>query len=83
MKHVRICAVALVALTVTTPAAAQWSGFGSTAAPASEQTLGETAERKPAGSTAIPEPANIVLFATGVIGLLLGRRGSRSRHDGD
>ncbi|MDB5690348.1 MAG: hypothetical protein JWL91_2224 [Sphingomonas bacterium] len=85
MVDLRTCtAAALLALAIAAPAAAQWSTLG-TAAPAAavQPAAAEAKHSKPVPSTAIPEPANIALFAAGVIGLLLGRRGSRSRHDGD
>jgi len=81
MVDLRTCiAAALIALASAAPAAAQWSSVetaasGDGAAPA--------ARHKPTPSTAIPEPASIALFAAGVAGLLVGRRGSRSRHDGE
>ncbi len=31
------------------------------------------------GDTPVPEPSNIVLFAIGVLGLILGRRNGRRR----
>lgn len=31
------------------------------------------------GSVPVPEPADFALFAAGVIGLMIGRRGSRGR----
>jgi hypothetical protein len=85
MVDFRTClAAALLALTAAAPAAAGWSVPG-VSAPAGTvpSAAAVTAPKQPLSSRAIPEPANIVLFAAGVIGLLLGRRGSRSRHDGD
>ncbi|WP_295526964.1 PEP-CTERM sorting domain-containing protein [Novosphingobium sp. Chol11] len=32
-----------------------------------------------AGDTSVPEPNNIILFAIGVLGLILGRRNGRRR----
>jgi hypothetical protein len=31
----------------------------------------------------LPEPSNLVLFAAGIAGLIIGRRGSRSRRRDD
>jgi len=66
---------AMLAFAATAPVSASWSlsGPAAVAAPAG------TAKKPPAQSIAIPEPADFALFAAGVIGLLLGRRGSRSR----
>lgn len=72
MFDFRTCtAAALLTLAMAVPASA------------AEPAASGAARGKPTTSIAIPEPANIALFAAGVIGLLLGRRGSRSRHDGE
>ena len=38
-------------------------------------------DAKPA--SAVPEPTDLALFAVGVVGLIIGRRGSRSNRRGD
>ena len=37
----------------------------------------------PLASAAVPEPSDFALFLIGVAGLLIGRRGSRRRHQDD
>ncbi len=77
---------AVLSLCLAAPATAGWwpsqSGAatenGATASPA---TAAAPRKARPATGTAVPEPADFALFAAGVIGLLLGRRGSRSRRD--
>ncbi len=32
-------------------------------------------------SSAVPEPSSLVLFALGAVGVIVGRRGGRSRRD--
>lgn len=58
---------------IAAPASASWWSGGAVTPPA----------KPPVTSTKVPEPADIVLFAAGVAGLLLGRRGSRSRRNKD
>lgn len=35
------------------------------------------------GGTPVPEPSNLALFALGVIGVIVGRRGARGRRPRD
>ena len=71
---------ALLALAAAAPVSAEWWKVG--ALSGGETNLAaasSTAKKPPVQSIPIPEPADFALFAAGVAGLLLGRRGSRSR----
>jgi hypothetical protein len=70
-----LTASALLALATAQPAAANTMvSTGTTVAKAAPAPA-----KPPVRGTKVPEPADFALFAAGVIGLLLGRRGSRSR----
>jgi hypothetical protein len=80
MTSIRCCSLALaLSLGLAAPAAAGWWPSGEAGAAATKPAP-VSAPVKRTG-TAVPEPADFALFAAGVIGLLLGRRGSRSRRD--
>ena len=72
---------AILALAAATPAAAEWWKVRALAGAGSQAAVKAAPARSPVASTPIPEPADFALFAAGVVGLLLGRRGSRSRRD--
>jgi hypothetical protein len=81
MVNLRMVSLAaMLAFAAATPVSAEWWKVGASGGGgAAVATTGSTARKPPVQSTAIPEPADFALFAAGVIGLLLGRRGSRSR----
>jgi hypothetical protein len=89
MASIRLPSIAVaLAIGIAAPATAGWWPIGTAASTTTSATTppattsATAAPRRPATtSTAVPEPADFILFAAGVVGLLLGRRGSRSRHD--
>ncbi|MDB5661688.1 MAG: hypothetical protein JWN59_26 [Sphingomonas bacterium] len=76
MSSLRTLSFAL-ALSLAGPALAGESS----AQPVSAQAGSSAATAPHKRSTSIPEPADVALFAAGVLGLVLGRRGSRSHRD--
>lgn len=70
MSKIGIAAIAGALLLAAAPANATWRDGSS-----------EAEGGASSGSTQVPEPADFVLFAIGVIGLLIGRRGSRARRN--
>ena len=84
MPSIRIRSLALaLAIGLAAPASAGWWPSGTSGADGGNAAAAQAhpARRPATTSTAVPEPADFALFAAGVIGLLLGRRGSRSRRD--
>jgi hypothetical protein len=74
-----LLAPALLALAAAQPVAAAnvTAASGTSVARSAPATA-----KPPVRGTKVPEPADFALFAAGVIGLLLGRRVSRSRRGG-
>ncbi len=72
MQNLIKVAIAASALVVAAPAFAQ-------SAPANLQP--EAAS--PVAPVSVPEPSDMALFALGVVGLIIGRRSSRSRRRDD
>ena len=83
MMSIRLCSVAAaLSLSLAAPAYADWWPSQAGASTTANGAAAAPAPVKPKTTgTAVPEPADFALFAAGVIGLLLGRRGSRSRRD--
>jgi len=74
-----VFSAALLALAAAVPVSAEWWKVGALGGSTTVAAADSTAMKAPVKSAAVPEPADFALFAAGVAGLLLGRRGSRSR----
>ena len=84
----KLAAGIALAMMIAAPASADWwaSDRGGSASTSSK--LAQAKKPAPAKAEAprrkpVPEPADFALFAAGVIGLLIGRQGSRIRRRRD